>query len=165
MAERNRTRRQPQRSPSWVGWTLQLHMRRALQPPGTVKGAEESAPGFRAAVSAPTAPPGPRAWPGAHSFTPGYPSRPGLKSKRGQDSRRREPRLSGQTSVAAGQLGWDSKQTPSLCPHASCGFRGSQEVPAKYSCQDGAVAKRVEHFFPGVRNQGQQTASSAQGYK
>lgn len=74
-------------------------------------------------------------------------------------------RLSGQTSVVAGQLGWDSKQTPSLCPHASCGFRGSQEVPAKDYCQDGAVAKRAEHIFPGVRDQGQWTASSAQGYK
>lgn len=30
VAERNRTRRQPQRSPSWVGWTFQCLMRRAL---------------------------------------------------------------------------------------------------------------------------------------
>ena len=113
VAERNRTRRQPQRCPSWVGWTLHLHMGRALPASWHCEVSRGECPWLSSCRVSSPAPPGPRAWPGAHPLTPGYPSGPGLKSKRGQGSRRREPKGSLDKPVLL-LANWDGIPTNTL---------------------------------------------------
>lgn len=133
-------------------------------PPGMVKRVEENAPGFRAAASAPAAPPGPRAWPRAHPLTPGYPFRPGCKSKRG-----RVPEGGSQGSLDKLVLllaNWDG--IPNKHPLSAIMPPVDSEVVRR--CQQRTLArmelwprKQLECFFPGVRDQGQGTISLAQG--